>query len=314
MPDTAEAPAGIAEDLINWAAKHIGFFSPPPKKKRADKAKAEVIGSAQKKRAGDTYKELSKEDQTKFDGLKKSAKNDTEKSYLDKALASQYSVKDIESFAKKINGKDAKWMQDNLKLTGNSKGEGIKQQWQDSCNATTVQAIRGQLDPIYALKLHEENEDVSKASTDPSVAKPDVKNKKLAAEQKSWLESKTDGTGHAGKAVARGKGGGSGRWGADLMNNLSDVTGVEYTNQIVDGTKYKLDDAIKDINKGLKVGHPVPIVIGNPSNPNQRFQHYVLVTGATSDAKSWLIHDPYGGKMHTVTLANIKANKVNVAG
>ena len=39
---------------------------------------------------------------------------------------------------------------------GLAKGKGIKQQWHDSCAPTTMQAMMGELDPIYALKLHEE--------------------------------------------------------------------------------------------------------------------------------------------------------------
>ncbi|MEO0482589.1 MAG: papain-like cysteine protease family protein [Planctomycetota bacterium] len=301
--DTAnEVPSGF----LSWAAKHLGYNDKPKKKKRVKKD-PEVVGPAQRKRADDRYKSLSKEDKTAYDKLKKSAKSDKEKDYLDKALASQYSVKDIEKFAKKINGKDDKWIQDNLKLTGNSKGKGVKQQWKHSCNATTVQAIRGQLDPIYALKLHEENADI----TDADDADGDKKNKKLADEQKKWLESKTGGTGHAGTAVDRGAAGGAGRWAEDLMNNMSDVTGVEYSNKLVDGSTYKIADAIADIDKGLKAGHPVPIVIGKRQGD---YQHYVLVTGFSEDKKGWEIHDPWSADTVIRSLDDIKANKINLAG
>lgn len=308
MPETEAAPGGIIDDFATWLAKFLGYYSPPPKKKRVKKD-PEVIGSAQKKRADDRYKKLSKEEKTKYDGLKKAAKSDKEKDYLDKALASQYSVADIEKFAKKINGKDAKWMQDNLKLTGNSKGKGVKQQWSHSCNATTVQAIRGQLDPIYALKLHEENTDI----TDADDSDGTKKNAKLADEQKKMLESKYGGTGHAGTAAARDDAAsGSGRWADDLMNDISDVTGVEYSNKRVDGSTYKVEDAIKDIEKGLKVGHPVPIVIGN--GPGQ-FTHYVLVTGfSEGPPKGWEIHDPWDGVTVHRSMADIKGGKIKLAG
>ena len=172
-------------------------------------------------------------------------------------------------------------------------------------------AIRGQLDPIYALKLHEENPDLTDAD-DTDATK---KNPKLAAEQKKMLESEYSGKAagkHKGKAADRDEGDkGGGRWADDLMNDMSDVTGVEYENKKI-SNKYKVEDAMKDIEKGLKQGHPVPIVIGN--GPNQ-FTHYVLVTELDNGPpKTWTIHDPWKGETVSREVKDIKAGKINLAG
>lgn len=297
-------------DSITWLAKALGFYAPPPDKKRVKKDKpVPTLGSAQKKRADKRLKNLSKEEREKFTKLTDAAKSPVEKDQLTKALACNYSIEDIEKFAKKINGKDDKWIQNNLKLTGSTDGKGVKQQWSHSCNATTVQAIRGQLDPIYALKLHEENTDITDADGQDATKK----NAKLAAEQKTMLTSEYDGKAsgkHSGKAVARDKKGGSGRWADDLMNDLSDVTGVKYENKQV-GDKYSVADAMKDVEKGAKVGHPVPIVIGNGVG---QFTHYVLVTGLDKGPpKSWVIHDPWDGITVKRDVKDVKAGKINLA-
>lgn len=298
-------------DLITWVAKFLGFYSPPKKKKRLKKDPP-VLGPAQQKRAEEKLKALDAKSRAKFEKLTKDVKSPKEKDYLHKALASNYSVDEIEKFAKKIKGKDEKWMKDNLKLTGNSKGKGVQQQWSLSCNATTTQAIRGQLDPIYALKLHEENPDL----TDVDKSDATKKNPKLAAEQKKMLESEYSGKAsakHKGVAVSHDdtSGTGRGRWADDLMNDISDVTGVEYENKQVVG-KYKVDDAMKDVEKGLKQGHPVPIVIGK--RPRD-FTHYVLVTELDDGPpKTWTIHDPLSGDTVSREVKDIKDGKINLSG
>ena len=115
-----------------------------------------MIGTAQQKRSDGMLAKLSPEDQKKYNDMLGKAKTDKEKQYLAKGLASGHSVAELEGFQAKIAGKDEKWMQDNLSLTGNSDGKGVKQQWHMSCNATAVQAVKGEMDPLYALKVHEE--------------------------------------------------------------------------------------------------------------------------------------------------------------
>lgn len=295
-----------AENYIE-AKTHLDKLSGLVDKKISEGSRIDrkIIGSAQKARADKQLESLSEEDRKRFNKLADAAKTPEELDYLTKALASKHPIGDIEKFAKKINGKSKEWMQNNLKLTGDSSGKGVKQQWKMSCNATTTQAVRGELDPIYALKLHEENKDVTKAK-DSDATKV---NPKLAQEQKDMLESPYAGgvaglAGVKGEATNRGdKKNAAGRWADDLLNNQSDVTGVKYATKKVAGS-YDKKAAMADIEDGLKKGHPVPIVVGNSA---KGFSHYVLVTGRNEGPPpSWTIHDPGSGKTTTTSVKSIK--------
>jgi hypothetical protein len=138
----------------------------------------------------------------------------------------------------------------------------------------------------------------------------------LADEQKTMLESTYHGSAagdHKGIAKPLDGTGGGGRWGDDLMNNMSDVTGVEYANKKVDGT-YKIDDALKDIDAGVKKGNPVPIVIGKAGSA-KAYTHYVLVTGSDpGPPKTYTIHDPGSGSTVTRTEKEVKDGKINLSG
>jgi hypothetical protein len=69
---------------------------------------------------------------------------------------------------------------------------------------------------------------------------------------------------------------------------------------------------MKDVEKGLKCGHPVPIVIGNGIG---QFTHYVLVTALDKGPpKAWTIHDPWDGITVAREVKDIKAGKINLAG
>ncbi|RMG59973.1 MAG: hypothetical protein D6722_21480, partial [Bacteroidetes bacterium] len=52
------------------------------------------------------------------------------RAYVYKALAAGHTILDIITFAYQIFRKDATWLQNNLSLTGQSDGSGIKQSWQ----------------------------------------------------------------------------------------------------------------------------------------------------------------------------------------
>lgn len=310
---TGELDKAAAAKEYAKALEIIGQLSATCDTKLSEEARLDrkIIGDAQKERADKKYKSLDDEGKKRFNKLVEGTKSSEERDYLMKSLAANYSMDDIEAFAKKINGKDKDWLQNNLKLTGNTDGKGVKQQWSHSCNATTTQALRGELDPIYALKLHEENKDITTAdNSDGTKVNP-----KLAEEQKKALESEYSGPAsgkHKGKAVARDQlANGSGRWADDLMNNMSNVTGVEYANQKI-GSSYKVDDAVKDIDTGLKKGHPVPIVIGNSSTS---YTHYVLVTGRDpGPPETFTIHDPWDGVTVKRSVQDVKDGKINLAG
>lgn len=295
---------------FDWCARVVGLQAPTPQKSRKPE-ELPVIGDVQKKKAAKRLRKLSAEDRKKVEALVKDSKSAKEKDYLYKALATEHSVAELEAFAKKIRGKDEQWLKDNLSLTGSSKGTGVKQQWSHSCNATTVQAVKGQFDPIYALKVREENTNVAKAN-DADATKL---NAKLAAEQKKMLESNYSGDlgAHKGVAANRGESAkGGGRWADDLLNDMSAATGVEYKNKQIDDKKYKVSDAMRDVERGAKKGTPVPIVIGGSVGD---FAHYVLVTGyLKGPPTAWVIHDPWDGVTVQRTTSDVKNGKINLAG
>lgn len=80
--------------------------------------------------------------------------------YLDKALAVGHDIDSLGDFALAIEGKDDGWLRTNLTAYDPLRGRGLTQQWGDSCVASIAQTIRAEIDPIYALSLHQANQDI----------------------------------------------------------------------------------------------------------------------------------------------------------
>jgi hypothetical protein len=260
-----------------------------------------TLGSAQETRAAALEKELSPDDQKKYHDLLHRTKSAKEKDYITKGLAAKHSVADLASFARKIAGKNAKWMQDNLSLTGASDGTGVKQQWHDSCGPTTFEAVQGELDPLYALKKHEDNAHLN-AADDSNATK---KNPKLAADQKAILK------GGGGVAVDRNKTGGSGMWIAGALNKVSASTGLTYDLKKI-GEGATLDEGVKALNDAAAAGEPLPISIGNGA---KNYQHYVLVTASDpGPPRYYSIHDPWDGKTVIRSEDQLRRGKIDIAG
>ena len=143
-------------------------------------SKPEISGE-QDARATTKLEAMGKAEKEKVQKLLDEAPTEKHRQNLRKAIASGHAADEIETFAARIKDKDEKWLQDNLHLTSNSTGRGIQQQFHMSCQATVVQALKAELDPIYALKLHDENPDVSELAGSDSIS--------MAREQKEMLES-----------------------------------------------------------------------------------------------------------------------------
>jgi hypothetical protein len=295
----AEDGSGVKEvfgkvaDFIGKVAKQI--FKPAQPVPRA------ALGKAQQDRGDKLLKAMSKEDQEKVNKLLANAKGD-EKSYLTKAIASKHSAAELEQFAKKIAGKDQKWTNDNLHLVGDSSGTGIKQQWHDSCGPTTTQAMMGELDPVYALKLHEENAQVTKVDEKDG----EKLNPKMADEQKAWLE------GHGGIAKSRDpvtSTGGKGIALGGLLNEQTSKIGVKFDIEST-GSEAEMDTALNDAESALKGGLPVPVRVGGDDGG-----HFVLMTGVDpGPPRRYSFHDPWEGKTLVFTDDQIKKNKIDIAG
>ena len=79
---------------------------------------------------------MSPEDQKRLHVVMDGKKPPKELDYLQKGLAAGHGIGELEKFSRKIAGKDEKWMQDNLSLTGNSSGKGVKHN--GPCRATPL--------------------------------------------------------------------------------------------------------------------------------------------------------------------------------
>lgn len=264
-----------------------------------------VLNRQAAERATRKREKVSAEDRKTLDRALEQARSEEERAYILKAFAACHSAGDCAAFGRKIRGKSSTWMRNHLQLTGSTRGTGVRQQWSHSCNATTAQAIRGQMDPIYALKVHEDNPNFAKVDEADAMKE----NPNLATEQRDMLISTYSGAAagsHSGVAVARGAAGGSGRWGDDLFNRYKNSTGVEYT------TQKDPADPVGTIDAGLRTGAPVPIVIGSGAGS---YAHYVLVTGSRAGPpKTYTVHDPASGTTVTRTAADVQDGKVDLAG
>lgn len=274
---------------------------------RDGKACPGVLSSAAETRANAKYDKLSADEKAKFKAALDACKSPCERAYIWKAFAACHTPDECAAFGQKISGKSDKWMKDNLSLTGDSNGKGVQQQWSHSCNATTAQAVRGQMDPVYALQVHEENPNMGTVDG----ADATKQNPKLAEEQRAALTSEYVGDAagkHSGVAASRDNPDdtGSGRWADDLFNKSSDASGVTYK------TQKDPADPMPLLDNGLATGAPVPIVIGN--GPGE-YTHYVLVTASDpGPPKTYTIHDPWDGVTVTRSEQDVKDGKINLAG
>ncbi len=291
MSDGEDPSAGGIIDSIK------GLFKSKPQRPvpRAD------LGKPQQDRASELMEAMPDDDRAKVQKLLSQAKGD-EKKYLTKAVASKHSAAELEVFYKEIAGKDQKWMDENLHLIGLSSGKGIKQQWHDSCGPTTVQAMMGELDPVYALKLHKENKDVTKSNE----ADGEAMDPKMAEEQRAMLEDRGGGV-----AVSRDQHEGTGK-GMNITNLLGDQTpkiGLKFS---LEGTETdeKMTKGLNDAAIALKKGLPVPVRVGGAAGG-----HAVLMTGIDDGPPRRIsFHDPWDGKTLVFTEEQIKTNKINIAG
>jgi hypothetical protein len=287
-----EAAKAVEETVEGVVKKVKEAFTPPPPVKPGE------AGPAQTDRADKLLKGMPPEDQAKVKKLLDEAPPQ-EKGYLQKALASKHTAAELEEFHKQIAGKDAAWLEKNLHVVGQSQGKGIKQQWHDSCGPTTIQAMKAELDPIYALKLRTENPNFQEADNSDGTKL----NPKMADEQKTIL------TGKGGIARNRDSSG-KGMPLTDALNDQTATTGLKFDIEEVDSSS--VDGRLGEIDKSVNSGLPVPMRVSDAPNTGG---HFVLVVGADpGPPKTYTIHDPWDGKLVKVTDKQIKDNNFNIAG
>lgn len=277
-------------------------------------ADGQILRTFQQDRARTNLRGFSPAHQEAFVALLQPNVSSEFNQYLYKALAAGHSYDEIKTFADAIRGKDSTWMRDNLQLTDDSSGNGVRQQWSFSCNATAVEVVRGELDPIYALATNTANPNLHNVDeSDATSINPD-----LAEEQRAMLESPYAGTkfgAHTGVASdVNDPASGSGRWADDLLNSNSASTGLAFAPQLVGaGMDISVADAITAIDTGLASGMPVPIVVGSGVGVTA---HYVVITrvNVVAGVRTYTIHNPGDGKTTQVPLLDIQNGNMNLSG
>ncbi|MCO5172284.1 MAG: hypothetical protein M9894_38795 [Planctomycetes bacterium] len=220
-----------------------------------------------------------------------------------RALAAGSPVSDVEWLAGELAGKDPAWIAANTRLTAGDAGPGVMQQFQDSCAATTVQALRGEYDPVYALRTRQGNADVTNAPQDGNAT--------FATEQRAILEA------HGGVAVARGERGGDGlgdeAW-LDALHESSRHTGLRFEQAGGFDDPIDPERAIALLEEHLGQGRVVPLGI---SDPVASGGHAIMATSVRRDAKGqpeFLIFDPWDGRSEWVGAARLRDQKLGIAG
>jgi hypothetical protein len=221
------------------------------------------------------------------------ASSPAERVYIFKALAAGHPITAIYTFATAIRGKSKKWMQNNLRLTRDTSNQGLRQSWNDSCGPTTVQAIQGELDPIYALSVRSQTTGAIN-STNGSITGT---NGAPTTDQQTMLQN------NGGVAVPRGGTGGQGMGFSGVLSLIKSRTGIDYE---MLGASPK-NSSMTKIDNVLKQGLPVPIRVGGASGG-----HFVLITNKSGS--SYNIHDVWDGSSYTRTKANFTKNTMNIAG
>ena len=269
-----------------------------------------VIGDHQRSRIRPILDSLSEDDYDTFREILDQTSGSLPKAFVFKALTANNEMDDIAWFADQVSGKDYDWLIDNCTLgDARGAGTGIRQQYGHTCGVTTFQQIRGEYDPVYALRLRRANADINAVDDDD----PSLINPHMAAEQRSMTETPMEGVEgeHEGVAAPRSDlAAGVGRWVDDWLNDLASVTGLEFEN-VRDPSAA---EAIATLDDKVGRGMMTPTVIGN--GPGQ-YTHYILCMDRRTDDDGdleFLCHDPWDGTTTWTHEDDISDGVMDIAG
>jgi hypothetical protein len=274
----------------------------------AQAARVGVVGARMASRVPGAVSALADADYTTLRGLLTNAASDTERVFILKALASGNSVAAVTTFAGTIKGMTDAWLIQNLNViqvtstadTGG--GTGIIQQFGNSCGPTSVQVLRAEADPIYALSLNSAGP-IGQASQ-TGVSNPTSIPNAIAATEQSTILTTHAAAGTGNVPFDRANPGG-GAWVEGDMNARRQATGVEYTRR--DISDISVDRALAILTVALGMGIDVPIVVGSDAG---NFAHYVVVV--RKDGRRYQIHDVWAGQTVWRTATDFRRSQLNL--
>lgn len=280
-------------DQLSAAVTSAALSKPDQLLLASSSARIGVMGEAQALRAVALLEGLAAPDAAAFKSAADAAASPLERAFLFKALGAGHTVAEVGTFEAAIHGWDGAKLLSTLNLADpildDNKQTGVKQQLHSSCVPTTGQALRGEVDPIYALQVRTENADIH----DVDEANAFARNPKLAQEQSDALVSV------GGAATPRSDvwGGRGVDWAKlDLVYNArSAQTGFVYSAVQLDlRPDLTLDAALDLLAAQLKKGIPTPLLVGVTYQPKCHAMIALDVQGQGPDQR-FLIHDPWGG-------------------
>jgi hypothetical protein len=275
----------------------------------AQAAKVGVIEARMVSRVPGAVSALADPDYIALRALLANAGSDTERAFILKALASGHTLAEVTTFAGTIKGMTDAWLIQNLNVlqitsaadTGG--GSGIIQQFGNSCGPTSVQVLRAEADPIYALSLNSGGP-VGQASPTGVTNPASIPNPVTAGEQGAILNAHAAAkTGNAPSNRASPAGG---AWVESDMNARKATTGVEYKRRDIDDD-VSVDQALAILTVNVGMGIDVPIIVG--SKPGD-FAHYVVVV--RKDGRRYQIHDVWAGQTVWRTATDFRESKLNL--
>ena len=224
--------------------------------------------------------------------------------FMDKALAVGYDLAALEDFFREIEGQSDEWLLTHLSGANAAKGRGIAQQWTGSCAATAAQVVRAEIDPIYALDLHQSNADVFKrwngAAYEDGVDELGP-NASLARSQEQLTRAAVGAAGE-GELVPM--------WQADHVSasfpGVKDIAAL--LNATLRGLPLGLTPrhramSVKKLDSALRRGLPVLMAT---RNENGGGHGVTFLAKVDSDGKqAYLMHEPTTGIVKTVNASEL---------
>lgn len=263
----------------------------------------EILTANDLERSGRAMEKLSPADQARMEKLLADAGTPQEKAYLMKALASGYSVDEVEEFGGKIHNKDAAWLEDHLSpitTQGDSMNDegknpngantntddqkfGGKLWDQDgaTCVPSSTVTARAMVDPVYALELtggpdgqDDSDEHFRERLTDEQMR---LHEEGDGDNEGWWWDRQPAGMDSDGQVEISDK-------------ELSPHTGDSYESHDM-GSENDRRDVLPDIERSVAEGKPVPINIEGEEN-GEWVGHGMMVVGQEGDMLQ--IYNPWG--------------------